>query len=221
MSASPLLLRRMSGGTNSPPPSNERTNDNHRLRINRKQTDMFLKSTPIFVAITLLLGLVPIRGETAADKSDTAQSRASLDDFLKAIDEYPRNDIPYSKVEAGEVTGARVSGDTPIMKRFGGKVEFEGVFHGVVKGESFLEPQKKIDKIDISMEWPSGRNPDGNWKLHLYPKAGSLKAWKALKPKSTVKFRGVVTGITKFQPWIPGIGLCFSILVEEGEIVPQ
>lgn len=183
---------------------------------------MFLKSTPILVAITLLLGLVPTRGETAADKSDTpAQSWTSLDDFLKAIDEYPRDDIPYSKVEVGDVTGARVGGDTRVMQRFGGKVEFEGVFHGVIKGESFLEPQKKIDKIDISMDWPSGRNPGGNWKLHLYPKAGSLKAWKALTPKSTVKFRGVVTGITKYQLWIPGIGLSISILVEEGEPVSK
>lgn len=182
---------------------------------------MLLKTTRILAAITLLLGLVSASGETEADKSDAAQLRTSLDTFLKAIDEYPRDDVPYSKVEAGDVTGARVSGDAPIMKRFGGKVEFEGTFDGVVTGESFLEPQKKIKKIDITMAWPSGLNPNGYWRLHLYPKADSLKAWSALKPKTTVKFRGVVTGITKYQPWIPGIGLCISILVEEGEPVSK
>jgi hypothetical protein len=187
---------------------------------NRKQTDMFLKTTRIFGAITLL-SLVSATAETEADKSDVAPWRTSFDAFVKAIDDYPPNDVPYSKVEVGDVTGARVSGDAPIMKRFGGKVEFEGTFDGVITGESFLEPQKKIKKIDLTVAWPSGLTTNGYWRLHLYPKAGSLKAWSALKPKTTAKFRGVVTGITKYRPWIPGIGLCISILIEEAEPVSK
>jgi hypothetical protein len=182
---------------------------------------MSLKASHVFVAITLLLRLVSISGETEADQSDTAPWRTSFDAFVKAIDVYPPNDVPYSKVEAGDVTGQRVSGDAPIMKRFGGKVEFEGTFDGVVTGESFLEPQKKIKKIDLTMAWPSGLTTNGYWRFHLYPKASTLKAWSALQPKSTVKFRGVVTGITKYQPWIPGVERCISILVEEGEPVSK
>jgi hypothetical protein len=182
---------------------------------------MFLKSMPIFVGTALVLSFVSACGEPQADKSDAAPWRTSFDAFVKAIDEYPPNDVPYSKVEAGDVRGQRVSGDAPVMKRFGGKVEFEGTFEGVVTGESFLEPQKKIKKIDITMVWPSGLTTNGYFRLHLYPKANSLKAWSALKPKTTVKFGGVVTGITKYQPWIPGVERCISILVEEGEPVSK
>ena len=182
---------------------------------------MFLKSTRIFVAITSLLSLVSASRGAPDVESKTQQWCTSFDAFVKAIDEYPPNDVPYSKVEAGDVTGQRVGGDAPIMKRFGGKVEFEGTFDGVVTGESFLEPQKKIKKIDITVVWPSGLTTNGYWRLHLYPKANSLKAWSALKPKSTVKFRGVVTGITKYQPWIPGVERCISILIEEAEPVSK
>jgi hypothetical protein len=114
-----------------------------------------------------------------------------------------------------------VSGDAAIMKRFGGKVEFEGVFQGIVTTEDSLGvPQKKSKKIDISVTWPTGLSSNSYQRLHLYPKASSLKAWRALKPKTSIKFRAVVTGITMYYPYIPNVH-AFSILLEDGEIVSK
>ena len=162
-----------------------------------------------------------LSGYTQAVKSDAEQARTSFDAFAKAIDKYSLSDVPFSKTHVGELIGERVSSDAAIMKRFGGRVEFEGVFYGVVTTEDSPGiPQKKSKKIDISMAWPTGLSSNSYRRLHLYPKAGSLKAWRALKPQTSIKFRAVVTGITMYYPYIPNVH-AFSILLEEGEIVSK
>lgn len=59
------------------------------------------------------------------------------------------------------------------------------------------------------------------WKVHLYPKSSSLKAWRALKPNTPITFSALVTGITTFHPVIYGVPHLhgMAILLEEGEIV--
>jgi hypothetical protein len=183
---------------------------------------MRLKLTGVFVVMLSLVSAMLVSGCAQAVKSDAPQWRTSFDAFLKAIDELPLTEVPFCKIEAGEVTGQRVSSESAIMKRFGGKVEFEGTFQGIYTEERLLSPQQKREKIDISMAWPSGLGQNTYWKLHLYPKSGSLKEWRAIKPGATVKFRAVVTGITLYYPPLPGTHLhAFSILLEEGEIVSK
>ena len=188
---------------------------------------MSLKSSRVVVALIALVSIVSILGCTQAVKSDTAQKRTSFDTFTRDIEKFPLNDVPFSKVEVGELAGRRVSGDAAIMKRFGGQVEFDGSFQGILTGDFRLatpkegEQIKKPEKIDITLAWPSGTSSNIYWKLHLYPKAGSLKSWRALKPKTSIKFRAVVTGITMYHPWIPGLERAYSILLEDGEIVSE
>ena len=181
---------------------------------------MSLKSTRVFVAITALVSLVSISGHAQDVKSKVAQWRTSFDAFVKAIDEFPVGEVPFSTAEGTDLTGQRVSGDAAVMKRFGGTVEFEGVFQGIVTSSSPSAPQKRREKIDISMALPAGISPNTSWTLHLYPKAGSLKAWRALAPKTPIKFRAVVTGITMSHTFITGVDLrAYSILLEDGEVV--
>jgi hypothetical protein len=199
---------------------NEPTDDNQRLCANRKETHMSLKSTRVFLALTTLVSVVLTSRSIQAVESDAAQWRTSFDTFVKAIDEFPLADVPICKPDAGEFVGERVSSDAAIMKRFGGKVEFGGIFQGIVTVES--PPQHKREKIDSDLAWPAGLSSNTTWRLHLYPKAGSLKAWRALKPKTTIKFRAVVTGISMYHPWIPGANVrTISILLEDGKIVSQ
>lgn len=183
---------------------------------------MSLKSTRVFVAITALVSVGSISCYAQDVKSDAAQWRTSFDAFVKALDEFPPGEVPFSTAEGADLTGQRVSGDTAIMKRFGGTVEFDGVFQEIVTSNSSSAPQKKREKIDISMALPSGLSPDTSWTLHLYPKAGSLREWRALTPKTPVKFRAVVTGITRSHTFITGVDLrAYSILLEDGEIIHE
>jgi hypothetical protein len=179
---------------------------------------MRLKSSFLFVSLVVLFGFALPSGSPQAAENDEAPWRTSFEAFAKAIDELPAADIPACKVEEGEDTGAPVSRDAAIMKRFGGTVEFSGIFQGVVTIES--PPQHKRQKIDIEMAWPPMQKSNRYGRLHLYPKRNSLKAWKALKPNTAIKFRAVVAGISRYEPWIPTVS-AISILLEDGEIVGQ
>ena len=159
-------------------------------------------------------------GNRLEAENENADWRRSFAAFVKALDSVPLTELPSTKTDVGQQLGERVERDAAIMKRFGGTVEFEGVFEGV-KTVEFA--QEKLQKIDISMARPVELNGNTQPFLHLYPKRGSLAAWKALKPNTPVKFRGTVTGITWFQPVIYGVphlhGL--AIRVDAAEIVPQ
>ncbi|MCA1850754.1 MAG: hypothetical protein LC672_06825 [Acidobacteria bacterium] len=185
---------------------------------------MLLKSIRVFIAITSLVSVVSLSGYTQDLSSDSSQWRTSFEAFAKAVDAVPLADVPWSKVEVGQLSGKRVSGERAIMRQFGGRVVFDGVFNGFITDAPQRDPQDKGQKIDISMAWPDGLDRNSkHWTLHLYPKASSLKAWRALKPKTPIKFSADVTGITKFYPAIYGVvhlhGM--SILLEEGEIVSK
>lgn len=175
---------------------------------------MSARSIRALVAITALISVVAVSCSAQTEKSDTAPWRRSYGAFVKAIDEFPVGSVPYT-AEGSELTGQRVSGNEAIMKRFGGSVEFEGVFEGIVPDNS----QKQGEKIDITMSLPSDLSANTSWTLHLYPKAGAIKAWRALKPKTPIKFRAIVTGITRNHTFISGVDLrAYSILLEDGEI---
>ncbi len=117
------------------------------------------------------------------------QKHTAFDAFFKAIEDFPLNEVPFSKVDVGELAGRRVSGEAAIMKRIGGQVEFDGTFQEVRTGSFHLatpkdgERIKRTEKIEVAMKW-SGSTQSIDWKL--YPKAGSLRAWKALKPEKLI-----------------------------------
>lgn len=153
--------------------------------------------------------------------------RTSFDAFVRAIAAFPINEIPYVTPEAGavrELQGLRVSGDRSVMKRYGGRVEFEGTFKAVTRDwNSALAKPREYERIDIEMAWPAieGPNPT-NWTIRIYPKARSLKNWKALKPDTAIRFGAVVTGIALHHTWIPGVDLrWYSILLEDAELVAK
>lgn len=171
----------------------------------------------VFVATALLSSLVPAQGYTQNGKTDTASWRTSFAAFITAVDKVPLSEIPLSSSEG--IAGRRVSSGAAIMKRFGGEVEWEGLFQGIVTEE--LPSRAKREKIDISMDRPSGLKGNTVWEFHLYPKAGSLRAWKRLAPKTPVKFRAVVTGITEFPTWLDVHVHGVSILLEEVEILSK
>lgn len=175
----------------------------------------------IYLATIVFAGAAAISAFAQDSSSRSVEWRKSFAAFVKAVDAVPRNDVPGCKVGVGHISGERVPAETAIMRRFGGRVEFEGVFLGVVTIEPPQNPQEKKQKIDISVTWPNGLSANTQWKLHLYPKAGSLRAWKALKPNTPIRFTALVTGINKFHPVIYGVPHLngMSILLEDGEIL--
>ena len=170
------------------------------------------------IAVALLGVLIAIGGGQHAN-SNAAAWRTSLPAFLKAISEFPTADLPVA-TSIGSDVGQRVGASQAIMKRFGGTVEFAATFDGVLTGEFLLSPERKRQKIDVSIDWPTDTNT--YWRLHLYPKASALKAWRALRPKTPVTFRAVVTGIAWFPTWIPASNVIgIVILLEDGEVVSK
>jgi hypothetical protein len=153
--------------------------------------------------------------------SDTPTWRTSLAAFVKEVERIPLEDVPSADVEAGERTGERASVKFLIMQRLGGPVEWEGKFLGMSTVNVPNSPWNGRQKIDLAMEWPSG-DANSLWKLHLYPKADSLRAWRALTPNTRIRFRAVVTGITRYQSTLPVPHLRpRAVLLEEGELVSQ
>jgi hypothetical protein len=181
-----------------------------RLRANRTG-----RAISVIASAVLICVLAPTRA------SDLPDWRKSYEAFVKAVDAFPRDDVPGCKVEVGHISGERAAAETAMMRRFGGPVEFEGVFQGVVTIEPPQSPQTKKQKVAVALSRPEGLSGNTEWKVHLYPKSGSLRAWKALKPNTRVRFTAVVTGITRFHPVIYGVPHLngMSILLEDGEIV--
>ena len=179
-----------------------------------------LSRSHLFFAIFALSSLWDVGGPLLAAETESADWRRSFAALVKALDKVPLTEMPATKTHIGHQLGARVDSEAAIMKRFGGRVEFEGVFDSL-KTVEFA--QKKHQKIEITMARPAELSGNTETFLHLYPKRGSLPAWREVKPNSALRFRGTVTGITWFQPVIYGVphlhGL--AIRVEDGEIVSQ
>ena len=173
------------------------------------------------LALTAIAGVASLSASSESPAGERDEWRKSYEAFVKAIDAFPREDIPGCKVEVGHLSGERAPAETAIMRRFGGRVEFDGVFEGVVTIEPPQAPQTKRQKIDISLKRPEGLSGNTEYKVHLYPKRNSLKAWQALKPNTPIRFSADITGITAFSPVIYGVPHLngISILLEEGEIV--
>jgi len=179
---------------------------------------METKKRILFALTFALVSAVASSAEKAAENG--AEWRTSFAAFAKAVDEFPRNDLPFCSTGESE-RGRKVSSDAPVMKRFGGAVEFEGNFEGIFTDTS-LTGLPKREQIRMEMPWPKELSANGNYTLALYPKKGTLKTWRALETKSRVKFRAVVAGITRFEPWIPGSHVQgISILLEDAEIVTK
>jgi hypothetical protein len=158
----------------------------------------------------------------ASVQSQEPQWRTSFDAFVKAIAAFPISEIPYVNPDPSDLTGLRVAGEQEIMKRYGGVVEFTGTFQKVSRDfdSRKAEPTNR-ERVEIEMLYPSVPGPT-NWTLLLYPKATSLKAWKALAPNTPIKFRAVVTGIARNHAWLSGVDLrWYSILLEDAELVPN
>lgn len=112
------------------------------------------------------------------------------------------------------------------MKRFGGSVEFEGTFLGVIRpdrlsgsnhGSVVGSPFSTREKIDIVMTWPEALRRSQS-RVHLYPKRSATAAWAALKPDTRIRFRASVTGITEFLLQLTGTELRgLSIVLEDAE----
>jgi hypothetical protein len=174
----------------------------------------------LFFALMAICSVSFVGNYVQAEQSENAAWRGSFAAFVSALDKVPLTELPSTKADVGHQLGDRVDSDATIMKRFGGPVEFEGIFEGV-KTVEFA--QKKQQKIGISMARPVELDANTQAFLHLYPKTGSLSGWKAIKPNTPIKFRGTVTGITWFQPVIYGVphlhGL--AIRVEDAEIVSK
>jgi hypothetical protein len=171
------------------------------------------------IVAAALIGALSTSGYAQPADRDTTRWRTSFEAFVQAIEEFPPDDVSFSTAEEGEWTGKRVVADEPIMRRFGGEVEFDGVFEGLEADSPPMDPGEKREKLHVSMDWPAGLRPTTLWKVHLYPKASSLPAWRALEPKSPVRFRALVTGITVFTTFIPGVHQGIAILLEDVEIV--
>lgn len=174
----------------------------------------------LFFAIFALSSSWEVGNSLLAAETGSADWRRSFAALVKALNNVPLAELPTTKTHVGHQLGARVDSEAAIMKRFGGRVEFEGVFDSV-KTVEFA--QEKHQKIEITVARPA--EPSGNTEtfLHLYPKRGSLPAWRALKPNSPIRFRGTVTGITWFHPVIYGVPHLYglAIRVEDGEIVSR
>lgn len=176
---------------------------------------MVLRAFRAVTVIACASGVL-ISAAIQAGQSDSAPWRTSFETFIRTIEQLPAAQIPRSTAEKGNVVARRVRPDDPIMKRFGGRVEFEGVFESVVEDWPGSAPEKTRPKIEMRMAWPKGGPPDIMWTLDVYPSSTSLRGWKALPPQTAIKFTAVVTAIAETDAWIPGANIRPAYIQLEG-----
>jgi hypothetical protein len=172
-----------------------------------------MKTSPTLAALVVgsLLWVQPTSARRADGSSESW--RASWPEFARTLDAFAKSsrDIPRASL-AHARTGLPAPRTLEVMKRFGGPVTFEGVLKGITT-RNLLDGRFAKLKVDLA-------RPTWGWRVHLYPKAESFKAWTAVPAGTPVAFRAVVAGIARMPPdgvfWDNG----YTVLLEDAELVP-
>jgi hypothetical protein len=147
-------------------------------------------------------------GRAAAPVSTPAW-RTSWQAFSQAIDDYRKTEKEFPQASFQSlVKGQPVPETWAVMKTFTGQVTFEGTLKGfdeknVMDGQPF-----KLD-LDLGQSLIA-------WK-HIYPKATSVDAWKAVQPGTMVKFRAAIKGVAGANPLKDAFA--YMVLLQDAEIV--
>ena len=145
--------------------------------------------------------------------------RSSWTRFVQAIEEWRSagNVVPTASFDS-LIKGDPVPLSLPVMKRFGGTVTFEGNFKGVITHAMMNGMQAKLD-LDLPDSKGTAADHKFEGMAHVYPAAGAIDNWKAVKAGTAVRFRAVVKGVAMMEP-SPG-KIAYIVLLQDAQLVPK